>query len=86
MIALPLWLVTRERKALNTLVLLGTFGVLTHLMFHLFQAATPLFWRLVEQSFFISTTLDLRIGSASLISGSPRNNRNRTLQRIIAGS
>jgi len=77
-IALPLWLVTRKRKRLNMLVLLGTFGVLTHLIFDLFQAATPLFWPLVQESFFISTMLNLGIGSGSLISGSPRLVTERT--------
>lgn len=71
-IAFPLLLLTWKRRALRALVLIGTFGILTHLVLDLFQAATPLFWPLTQESFFISIKLNLRIGGTCLISGSPK--------------
>lgn len=71
-IVLPLLVLTRNRRTLRTLLLLCTFGLLMHLMLDMFQASTPLFWPLLNQSFYISTRLDLHIGSAPLITGSTR--------------
>lgn len=72
LVALPLVILTRNRRTLRTLVLLGAFGVLVHLVLDLFQSATPLFSPLLHESFWISTTLKLGVGGTTFISGSPR--------------
>jgi membrane-bound metal-dependent hydrolase YbcI (DUF457 family) len=71
-IALPLLVLTRNRKEARTLVLFGTFGVLTHLVLDLFQAPTPLLWPLLNESLMVSVQLNLQIGSAPAVAGSAR--------------
>lgn len=61
-VALPLLILTRNRKALRTLVLLGAFGVLTHLILDTFQLtvdsySTPLLWPFFSQLQWLSTGL-----------------------------
>ena len=63
---------TRNRKEARTFVLLGTFGVLTHLVLDLFQAPTPLLWPLLNESLMVSVQLNLQIGIAPAIAGSVR--------------
>jgi hypothetical protein len=69
-ITLPLLVATRNRKNLRTLIIIGAFGVLVHIALDLFQTSTPLFWPLFDQSIWISTTLDLQIGSAPAVESS----------------
>jgi membrane-bound metal-dependent hydrolase YbcI (DUF457 family) len=69
-VALPLFVLTRNRKEARTFVLLGAFGVLTYLVLDLFQAPTPFLWPLLSQSLLVSVGLDLHIGSMPLITGS----------------
>ena len=68
-IALPLLVFTRNRKEVRTFVLLGTFGVLTHLVLDLFQAPTPLLWPLLNESLMVSVQLNLQIGIAPAVAG-----------------
>ena len=68
-IVLPLLVLTRNRKEARTFVLLGTFGVLTHLVLDLFQAPTPLLWPLLNESLMVSAQLNLQIGIAPAITG-----------------
>jgi hypothetical protein len=70
LIAVPLVLVTWKREGLRALMLLGAFGVLTHLVMDVFQSPTPLFWPLSDDSFSIQVALDFHIGSAPTITGS----------------
>jgi len=69
-IVIPLLLLTRNRKEARAIVLLGTFGLITHLVLDLFQAPTPLLWPLINDSMMVSAKLDLRIGSGPIVTGS----------------
>jgi hypothetical protein len=70
LVVFPLLILTRNRKTFRSLVLLGAFGVLVHLVLDLFQAPTPLLWPLLSQSLWIQTTLNFHMGSAPVITGS----------------
>ena len=70
LVAFPLLILTRNRKTLRSFVLLGTFGVLVHLVLDLFQAPTPVLWPLVSQSLWIQATVNFHMGSAPVITGS----------------
>ena len=69
-VTLPLLVVTRNRKSLRTLVILASLGVMIHIALDLFQTSTPLFWPILNQSIWISTTLDLHIASTPTVKGS----------------
>lgn len=69
-VALPLLVLIRNHKEARTFVLLGAFGVLTHLVLDLFQAPTPFLWPLLNQSLLVSVRLDFHIGSIPMITGS----------------
>ena len=69
-VTLPLLALTRNRKNLRTFVMLAFFGVLIHFTLDLFQFSVPLFWPLLNQSIWISTTLDLHIGSNPAVTAS----------------
>lgn len=67
-VALPLLILTRNRKTMRTLVLLGAFGVLTHLILDTqlivdFPDSTPLLWPFFSQ-FQWASTLDLQVGES----------------------
>jgi membrane-bound metal-dependent hydrolase YbcI (DUF457 family) len=70
LVTLPLLVLTWNRKGLRSLVLLGAFGVSTHIVLDLFQSSTPVLWPLLNQSIWIPVTQDLHIGSAATIAGS----------------
>jgi membrane-bound metal-dependent hydrolase YbcI (DUF457 family) len=70
LITLPLLVLTWNRKSLRSVVLLGAFGISTHLVLDLFQAPTPVLWPLVNESMWIPVTLDLHMGSALVVTGS----------------
>jgi membrane-bound metal-dependent hydrolase YbcI (DUF457 family) len=46
-VAVVLLVFTWKRKTLRSLVQLGTFGVLTHIVLDLFQTSTPVLWPLL---------------------------------------
>jgi hypothetical protein len=69
-VAVVLLVLTWNRKMLRSLVSLGTFGVLTHIVLDLFQTSTPVFWPLLTQSFWISATLDFHRANTTLVAGS----------------
>lgn len=71
-VTLPLLAATWNRKNLRTLVMLAFFGVLIHFVLDLFQPSMPLFWPLLGQSVWISTTLNLHIGSNPAVTASLR--------------
>lgn len=71
-IVIPLLFLTRNRKEARAIVLLGTFGLITHLVLDLFQAPTPLLWPLLNESLMVSVKLNLQIGSAPAVAGSAR--------------
>lgn len=66
-VVVPLLILTRNRRPARDLVLLGSLGILTHLVLDLFQSPTPLFWPLLDQSLWLSTTLKLHIGSLPVV-------------------
>jgi membrane-bound metal-dependent hydrolase YbcI (DUF457 family) len=70
LVTLPLLLLTWKRKSLRSLVLLGAFGVSTHIVLDLFQASTPVLWPVVNESFWITVTQYLHMGSAAAVTGS----------------
>jgi membrane-bound metal-dependent hydrolase YbcI (DUF457 family) len=69
-VTLPLLILTWNRKSLRSLVLLGAFGVSTHIVLDLFQSSTPVLWPLLGESFWIPFTQYLHMGSAAAITGS----------------
>ena len=69
-IVIPLLFLTRNRKEAREIVLLGTFGLITHLVLDLFQSPMPLLWPLINESWMVSAQLDLRIGGAPIVTGS----------------
>jgi membrane-bound metal-dependent hydrolase YbcI (DUF457 family) len=70
LVTLPLLMVTWNRKSIRSLVLLGAFGVSTHIALDLFQSSTPVLWPLVNESFWIPFTQYLHMGSAAAVTGS----------------
>jgi len=70
LVTLPLLALTWNRKSLRWLVLLGAFGVSTHLVLDLVQSSTPVLWPLLNESIWISFTQYLHMGSATAITGS----------------
>jgi hypothetical protein len=68
-VALPLLVLTWNRKSLRSLVLLGAFGVSAHLILDLFQSSTPVLWPLLNESIWIPVTLNLHMGSAVAVTG-----------------
>lgn len=62
-IVLPILALARKHPTATRLTLLGAAGVLTHLALDLFQSYTPLLWPVANQSIWISTNLDVHIGS-----------------------
>jgi hypothetical protein len=69
-IVIPLLFLTRNRKEARAIVLLGTFGLITHLVLDLFQSPTPLLWPLINESLMVSANLNLQIGTALAVTGS----------------
>lgn len=64
LVLLPLLVLTRKRRTARTILLLGAFGVLTHLVLDLFQSYTPLLWPFVSESLWITATVNLHVGGA----------------------
>ena len=62
-IVIPILALTRKNPTVTRLTLLGAAGVLTHLALDLFGSYTPLLWPIVNQSIWISTKLDVHMGS-----------------------
>lgn len=69
LVALPLLVLTWNRKSLRSLVLLGAFGVSVHLVLDLFQSSTPVLWPLLNESIWIPVTLNVHMGSAAAVTG-----------------
>jgi membrane-bound metal-dependent hydrolase YbcI (DUF457 family) len=69
-VTLPLLILTWNRRSVRSLVLLGAFGVSTHIILDLFQSSTPVLWPLVNESFWIPFTQYLHMGSAAVVTGS----------------
>lgn len=59
-----------KRNAARMVILLGAFGVSTHLLLDLLTYYTPILWPLLNNSFFISIDLQLRMGSLPMVAGS----------------
>lgn len=63
LVALPIIALTYKKKSINNLVILAVIGVITHLTLDLFTGYTPILWPLLNDSFLISTSLDMQFGS-----------------------
>ena len=59
-----------KRRTVRSVILLGAFGVSTHLLLDLLTDYTPILWPLLNYSFFISIDLQLRMGSLPMVTGS----------------
>jgi len=63
LITLPILALTHRNRTLRNLTLLGIIGVLSHLALDLFSDYTPLLWPLLNESFWVSTNLDVQLKS-----------------------
>lgn len=70
LIALPILVLTWRRRALRNLVILCVIGVISHFTLDLFSGYTPILWPLLNQSFWISASLDVEMKSPPTLIGS----------------
>jgi len=65
-IAIPALVLTRKHRGARLLILLASYGVLTHLVLDMFSWYTPLLWPVVDDSLRVSAALDIHLGSPPL--------------------
>jgi len=68
--AFSLLMPAAKQRTFRSVMLLGAFGVASHVVLDLFQGLTPILWPLLKDSFWISTALRLHMGSATAVTGS----------------
>lgn len=72
LMALTLLIPVDKRSAARSVILLGVLGVVTHLLLDFFGAYTPILWPLVNNSFWVTSSFEIHMGSLPFVTGSVR--------------